>query len=62
MSFSGTVRIGDLDDFIGPGLECTKPVDIQKPKRGQVGRVKRNKGKIIVFPPTLKILPVYNKA
>ncbi|CAG5095935.1 Oidioi.mRNA.OKI2018_I69.XSR.g14407.t1.cds [Oikopleura dioica] len=43
MAFSGTVRIGDLDDFIGPGLECTKPVDIQKPKRGQVGRVKRNK-------------------
>lgn len=46
MAFSGTVRIGDLDDFIGPGLECTKPVPIGKTKKGKVeihGRVKRNK-------------------
>lgn len=44
MSFSGTVKIGDIDDYIGPGMECTKPVEIEKPKRGQVGRVRRNKG------------------
>ena len=45
MAFSGTVQIGEIDDYIGPGAECTKPVEIQKPKPGQVTRrVRRKKG------------------
>ena len=47
MAFSGTVQIGEIDDYIGPGAECTKPVEIQKPKPGQVTRrVRRKKGDI----------------
>jgi iron only hydrogenase large subunit-like protein len=41
--FSGTVQIGDIDDFIGPGTECTKPVELEKPKKGVVRRTRRNK-------------------
>jgi len=43
MAFSGTVQIGEIDDYIGPGAECTKPVEIQKPKPGQVTRRVRRK-------------------
>lgn len=43
MSFSGTVRIGDVDDYIGTELECTKPVEVEPAKKGVVKRIKRNK-------------------
>lgn len=29
--FSGALQLTDLDDFIGPGQECIKPVQIEKP-------------------------------
>ena len=34
MSFSGMVKIklDDIDDYIGPGNECTKPVKVEKTK------------------------------
>ena len=44
MSFSGMVKIklDDIDDYIGPGNECTKPVKVEKTK-GKV-KVSRDKG------------------
>lgn len=30
--YSGIVQLNDLDDFIGPGQECIKPVKSEKPK------------------------------
>jgi len=30
MSFSGVLRLTDLDDFIGPSQECIKPVQVNK--------------------------------
>ena len=28
--FSGVIQLNDLDDFIGPGQECVKPVKVDK--------------------------------
>jgi hypothetical protein len=28
--FSGMLQLTDLDDFIGPGQECIKPVKVEK--------------------------------
>jgi len=43
MSFSGMVKIklDDIDDYIGPGNECTKPVKVEKTK----GKVKVSRDK-----------------
>jgi hypothetical protein len=30
--YSGIVQLNDLDDFIGPGQECIKPIKSEKPK------------------------------
>ena len=29
--YSGIVQLNDLDDFIGPGQECIKPIKSEKP-------------------------------
>lgn len=35
VGYSGIVQLNDLDDFIGPGQECIKPVKSDKPKADQ---------------------------
>ena len=38
MSFSGALRLTDLNDFIGPSQDCIKPIEIPKNtvKRGKI--------------------------
>ncbi|CAF0716024.1 unnamed protein product [Brachionus calyciflorus] len=37
--FSGIIQINDLDDFIGPGQECVKPVKLEKKPTKKAGLI-----------------------
>jgi hypothetical protein len=39
-NFSGVIQINDLDDFIGPGLECIKPIPITKKPAVKTSKIK----------------------
>eukprot|EP00116_Pleurobrachia_bachei_P004616 sb/3464878/ len=43
-SFSGTLRLTDLNDFIGPSQECTKPVPVAKSTKRGVIKINKDGG------------------
>ncbi|KAJ1761371.1 Cytosolic Fe-S cluster assembly factor nar1, partial [Coemansia sp. RSA 1824] len=40
MSFSGGLRLTDLNDYITPGQECIKPVPVKKTSRSDGSQIK----------------------
>ncbi|KAJ1963480.1 Cytosolic Fe-S cluster assembly factor nar1, partial [Dipsacomyces acuminosporus] len=40
MSFSGGLRLTDLNDYITPGQECIKPVEVKKKGRANGSQIK----------------------